>query len=75
MNLPDLPLWGWILVIIFSLMALILPFWMMIRLPYIQKIKERAAKKSKEATYFFWFLSYLSYLILVWLVLWAYGIF
>jgi hypothetical protein len=73
MSLPDLPLWGWILVIIVTLLALTLPFWMLIRLPYMQRIKAKAAARSKETEYFFWVLSYISYLILVWLVLWGYG--
>lgn len=75
MNFPDLPLWGWILVIMMAIVVMILPFWMLIRIPYIQKIKERAAAKSKEAIYFFWVLSYVSYLILVWLISWGYGAF
>lgn len=73
MSLPDLPLWGWILVIIVALLALTLPFWMLIRLPYMQRIKAKASARSKETVYFFWVLSYISYLILVWLVLWGYG--
>lgn len=74
-NLPDLPLWGWILVTFVMVLALTLPYWMIIRLPYMKRIRNKAAQKSKEAVYFFWFLSYLTYLIVVWLVFWGYGAF
>ena len=73
MIIPDLPIWAWIIVVLFSLLALTLPFWMIVRLPYMKKMRAKAAAKSREALFFFWFLAYVSYLILVWVVLWGYG--
>jgi len=65
MNIPDLPLWGWILVVMLSGLALTLPFWMLIRLPYMRRIRAKAASSGRESTFFIYFLASVSYLILV----------
>jgi hypothetical protein len=72
MNLPDLPLWSWVIVVIFSLVAIILPLWMFLRIPYMRRIRQKAGR-SWETRLGFWALLLISYAVLIWLILLGYG--
>ena len=55
-DLPDFPLWGWIIAMTALAAAIAIPFWMLMRIKGIRYLRERAKARSKGTYIAFWIL-------------------
>ncbi|MEM6264220.1 MAG: hypothetical protein AAGI38_17020 [Bacteroidota bacterium] len=54
--------------------ALVIPFRMLVRLPWVRRLYLRAHARSSQMGILFWVLFATSYLLIAWLIFWGYAV-
>lgn len=67
-QVPDFSFAGWIAVLTAFALAAGIPFWMIVRLPWVKRMARRAQAVSGQMGLLFWLLFCASYLLIVVLV-------
>jgi hypothetical protein len=66
--LPDLPVWAWLIVASTGALALVLPLWMLWRIPVYRRVAHLAKQRGTWMHLLFWILFVGTYLLIALLV-------